>query len=122
MDSNKRMKSLLAICMLLIVGFSLWKMQQPGRDAWNYAVASSIADYYNDAGLLPKSQNELMMKLGSVDLERGFLTALGEMKFRKISEADFFSGSDLIALPKNQKNQKFLNDFIRNACTRGRGL
>lgn len=122
MGSNKLSKSLLAICLLLIGAFSLWKMQQPGRDAWNYAVASSIADYYNDAGLLPKSQDELLMKLGSVDVERGFLSALGEMKFRRVSEADFFSGSDLIELSNNQKNQKFLNDFIRNACTRGRGL
>jgi hypothetical protein len=121
MGSNKLSKLLLPICLLLIGGFSLWKMQQPGRDAWNYAVASSIADYYNDAGLLPKDQDELLMKLGSVDVERGFLSALGEMKFRGISEDDFFSGGDLIELSENQKKQKLLNDFIRNACTRERG-
>lgn len=117
MGSNRSEKSIAAVALVLIVGFALWwAMERPGRDAWNYSVATSIAEYYHDTGFLPKSQDALVANLETADVDHGFLSALEKMKIRKISDEDFFSGDDLIELPDNPKNQKFLNNFIRNAC------
>jgi hypothetical protein len=118
MDSKNKIKWISATCMVMIACFSFWKMQQPDKNTWNYAVASSIVGYYNDTGNLPRSQDELLVKLGGVDFPRGYLSALREMNFKNISEADFFSGDEVIELSNNHENQKSLNDFIRNACNR----
>ena len=116
MVSKKKLTVLAAISLILIAGFSIWILEKPNRNAWNYSVATSISNYYKETGSLPYRHEVLIKSVGDAGVARGFRVALEKMNFRNISETDFFSGEDLIELPDKPKDQKHINNFIRNAC------
>lgn len=120
MDSKKLLNLALVFVLVLGVGFVCWRMARPDRMAWNYAIATSVAEYYHSQGELPQSKEDLVDYLQGQDrdgeFDSAFISSLERITFVKIRAEQLFAGEDFVRLHRDPEAQENLNIFLRRLC------